>query len=73
MLFVEVHFYCLFFNHRSVKSRLQTKQVMAGDKRQQYKGPLEEILKMIRYEVLYRFYKGMEHKDKCKVFKRLRF
>ncbi|ESQ52694.1 hypothetical protein EUTSA_v10016895mg [Eutrema salsugineum] len=45
-----------------VKSRLQAKQVTTGDKRQQYKGTLDAILKMIRYEGLYGFYKGMSTK-----------
>ncbi|CAK9323835.1 unnamed protein product [Citrullus colocynthis] len=42
-----------------VKARLQAKQVVAGDKRHQYKGTFDAILKMIRYEGLYGFYKGM--------------
>uniref|UniRef100_A0A9I9DWY7 Peroxisomal nicotinamide adenine dinucleotide carrier n=1 Tax=Cucumis melo TaxID=3656 RepID=A0A9I9DWY7_CUCME len=42
-----------------VKARLQAKQAVAGDKRHQYKGTLDAILKMIRYEGLYGFYKGM--------------
>ncbi|KAM3017541.1 hypothetical protein FF2_001423 [Malus domestica] len=42
-----------------VKSRLQAKQVTNGDKRQHYKGTSDAILKMIRYEGLYGFYKGM--------------
>ncbi|XP_010517381.1 PREDICTED: peroxisomal nicotinamide adenine dinucleotide carrier-like isoform X2 [Camelina sativa] len=45
-----------------VKSRLQAKQVTTGDKRHQYKGTLDAILKMIRYEGLYGFYKGMSTK-----------
>ncbi|KAL5710411.1 hypothetical protein ACHQM5_020974 [Ranunculus cassubicifolius] len=45
-----------------VKSRLQAKQVTGGDKRMQYKGTLDAILKMIRYEGLYGFYKGMSTK-----------
>ncbi|XP_009590353.1 peroxisomal nicotinamide adenine dinucleotide carrier-like [Nicotiana tabacum] len=42
-----------------VKSRLQAKQVIGGDKRHQYKGTLDAIMKMIRYEGFYGFYKGM--------------
>ncbi|BBG98039.1 Mitochondrial substrate carrier family protein [Prunus dulcis] len=42
-----------------VKSRLQAKQVTTGDKRHHYKGTSDAILKMIRYEGLYGFYKGM--------------
>ncbi|KAJ4720007.1 Peroxisomal nicotinamide adenine dinucleotide carrier [Melia azedarach] len=42
-----------------VKSRLQAKQVITGDRRHQYKGTLDAILKMIRYEGFYGFYKGM--------------
>ncbi|KAF9598820.1 hypothetical protein IFM89_031488 [Coptis chinensis] len=55
-----------------VKSRLQAKQVTGGDKQHQYKdkqfvyasdaGTLDAILKMIRYEGLYGFYKGMSTK-----------
>lgn len=45
-----------------VKSRLQAKQVSGGDKRQNYKGTLDAITKMIRYEGLYGFYKGMSTK-----------
>ncbi|KAE9615012.1 hypothetical protein Lal_00048235 [Lupinus albus] len=42
-----------------VKSRLQARQAKDGDKKQQYKGTLDAILKMIRYEGFYGFYKGM--------------
>ncbi|CAA2957861.1 peroxisomal nicotinamide adenine dinucleotide carrier [Olea europaea subsp. europaea] len=42
-----------------VKSRLQAKQVTDGDRRRQYKGTLDAILKMIRHEGFYGFYKGM--------------
>ncbi|KAK6933050.1 Mitochondrial substrate/solute carrier [Dillenia turbinata] len=42
-----------------VKSRLQAKQHTGGDKRHHYKGTLDAILKMIRYEGLPGFYKGM--------------
>ncbi|KAH9766977.1 peroxisomal nicotinamide adenine dinucleotide carrier [Citrus sinensis] len=42
-----------------VKARLQAKQVTTGDKRHHYKGTLDAILKMIRYEGFYGFYKGM--------------
>ncbi|XP_010534563.1 PREDICTED: peroxisomal nicotinamide adenine dinucleotide carrier [Tarenaya hassleriana] len=45
-----------------VKSRLQAKQVTTGDKRHQYKGTVDAILKMIRYEGPYGFYKGMSTK-----------
>ncbi|KAK4493302.1 hypothetical protein RD792_017815 [Penstemon davidsonii] len=42
-----------------VKSRLQAKQIAGGDKRHQYRGTLDAILKMIRYEGFNGFYKGM--------------
>ncbi|KAF5203915.1 Peroxisomal nicotinamide adenine dinucleotide carrier [Thalictrum thalictroides] len=45
-----------------VKSRLQARQVTDGDKKLQYKGTLDAILKMIRYEGFYGFYKGMSTK-----------
>ncbi|PON69066.1 Mitochondrial carrier domain containing protein [Parasponia andersonii] len=45
-----------------VKARLQAKQVTTGDKRHQYKGTLDAILKMIRYEGFHGFYKGMSTK-----------
>ncbi|KAF5453641.1 hypothetical protein F2P56_028532 [Juglans regia] len=45
-----------------VKSRLQAKQVSTGDKRHHYKGTSDAILKMIRYEGFYGFYKGMSTK-----------
>ncbi|KAL4366582.1 hypothetical protein GQ457_05G032070 [Hibiscus cannabinus] len=45
-----------------VKARLQAKQVTTGDQRHQYKGTLDAILKMIRYEGFCRFYRGMSTK-----------
>ncbi|KAI5670531.1 hypothetical protein M9H77_10895 [Catharanthus roseus] len=42
-----------------VKARLQAKQVIGGDKRHHYKGTADAIMKMIRYEGFYGFYKGM--------------
>lgn len=42
-----------------VKARLQAKQVTTGDKRHHYKGTSDAMLKMIRYEGFYGFYKGM--------------
>ncbi|KAH0925029.1 hypothetical protein HID58_017285 [Brassica napus] len=51
-----------------VKSRLQAKQVTTGDKRQHYKGTVDAILKMIRYEGLHGFYKGMSTKIVQSVF-----
>ncbi|KAH9766978.1 peroxisomal nicotinamide adenine dinucleotide carrier [Citrus sinensis] len=42
-----------------IMARLQAKQVTTGDKRHHYKGTLDAILKMIRYEGFYGFYKGM--------------
>ncbi|CAN7008151.1 unnamed protein product [Brassica oleracea var. botrytis] len=51
-----------------VKSRLQAKQVTTGDKRQHYQGTLDAILKMIRYEGLHGFYKGMSTKIVQSVF-----
>ncbi|KAI3519813.1 hypothetical protein L1887_09029 [Cichorium endivia] len=45
-----------------VKSRLQAKQVLGVDKKHQYKGTLDAILKMIRYEGLHGFYRGMSTK-----------
>ncbi|MBA0665457.1 hypothetical protein Goklo_005311, partial [Gossypium klotzschianum] len=45
-----------------VKSRLQAKQITTGDKRHHYKGTLDAILKMIRYEGFTGFYKGMNTK-----------
>lgn len=42
-----------------VKSRLQAKQQIGGDKAHQYTGTLDAILKMIRFEGLGGFYKGM--------------
>lgn len=45
-----------------VKARLQAKQLKTGDKRHHYEGTLDAILKMIRYEGFYGFYKGMSTK-----------
>ncbi|CAI0443525.1 unnamed protein product [Linum tenue] len=45
-----------------VKSRLQAKQVTTGDKKHHYKGTVDAILKMIRYEGFHGFYKGMSTK-----------
>ncbi|KAK9283304.1 hypothetical protein L1049_011542 [Liquidambar formosana] len=45
-----------------VKARLQAKQVSDGDKRHHYKGTFDAIMKMIRYEGFYGFYKGMSTK-----------
>lgn len=45
-----------------VKARLQAKQVTTVDKRDHYKGTSDAILKMIRYEGFYGFYKGMSTK-----------
>uniref|UniRef100_A0A5B7ABV6 Putative peroxisomal nicotinamide adenine dinucleotide carrier isoform X1 n=1 Tax=Davidia involucrata TaxID=16924 RepID=A0A5B7ABV6_DAVIN len=45
-----------------VKSRLQAKQVTGGDKKHHYKGTFDAIMKMIRYEGFYGFYKGMSTK-----------
>ncbi|TXG49907.1 hypothetical protein EZV62_025782 [Acer yangbiense] len=45
-----------------VKARLQAKQVTSGDKRHNYEGTLDAILKMIQYEGFYGFYKGMSTK-----------
>lgn len=42
-----------------VKARLQAKQVTDGDKKSHYKGTLDAIMKMIRYEGFNCFYKGM--------------
>lgn len=42
-----------------VKARLQAKQVTGGDKRHHYKGTADAIMKMIRYEGICGFYKGM--------------
>ncbi|KAL2558064.1 Peroxisomal nicotinamide adenine dinucleotide carrier [Forsythia ovata] len=42
-----------------VKARLQAKQVTNGDRRRQYKGTLDAIMKMIRYEGFYGIYNGM--------------
>ncbi|KAI4299446.1 hypothetical protein L6164_032907 [Bauhinia variegata] len=45
-----------------VKARLQAKQIKTGDKRHHYKGTRDAIIKMIRYEGFYGFYKGMSTK-----------
>lgn len=45
-----------------VKARLQAKQVIDGDKKRQYKGTMDAIMKMIRYEGIYGCYKGMSTK-----------
>ncbi|XP_004490955.1 peroxisomal nicotinamide adenine dinucleotide carrier [Cicer arietinum] len=42
-----------------VKARLQARQVKNGDKRHNYEGTWDAIIKMIRYEGLNGFYKGM--------------
>ncbi|XP_038980065.1 peroxisomal nicotinamide adenine dinucleotide carrier isoform X1 [Phoenix dactylifera] len=51
-----------------VKSRLQMKQGHDDDKRHQYKGTFDAITKMIRYEGLSGFYKGMNTKVVQSVF-----
>lgn len=51
-----------------VKSRLQVKQGHDDDKRHQYKGTFDAITKMIRYEGLSGFYKGMSTKVVQSVF-----
>ncbi|GJX44798.1 peroxisomal nicotinamide adenine dinucleotide carrier, partial [Tanacetum coccineum] len=43
-------------------SRLQARQAIGLDKKHQYEGTLDAILKMIRYEGLHGFYKGMSTK-----------
>ncbi|GBG79922.1 hypothetical protein CBR_g30187 [Chara braunii] len=45
-----------------VKSRLQAKQDIGGDASMQYTGTLDAIVKMIRYEGVAGFYKGMSTK-----------
>lgn len=45
-----------------VKSRLQARQEIAGDKSLQYTGTWDAILKMIRHEGISGFYKGMSTK-----------
>lgn len=42
-----------------IKSRLQAKQDIGADKRHQYKGTLDAMMKIIRYEGFHGFYKGM--------------
>lgn len=51
-----------------VKSRLQAKQAIGEDKELQYTGTLDAILKMIRFEGLAGFYKGMGTKILQSVF-----
>ncbi|KAL1809002.1 hypothetical protein ACET3Z_025992 [Daucus carota] len=45
-----------------VKARLQAKQVIDGDKKRQYKGTADAIMKMIRYEGITGCYRGMSTK-----------
>ncbi|KAL3690275.1 hypothetical protein R1sor_016584 [Riccia sorocarpa] len=45
-----------------VKSRLQAKQEIGGDKALQYSGTADAIVKMVRYEGILGFYKGMSTK-----------
>ncbi|KAL4576172.1 hypothetical protein LXL04_012261 [Taraxacum kok-saghyz] len=45
-----------------VKARLQAKQAIGVEKKHQYKGTLDAILKMIQYEGMHGFYKGMSTK-----------
>jgi adenine nucleotide transporter 17 len=45
-----------------VKSRLQAKQEIGRDKSSQYTGTLDAIVKMVQYEGLAGFYKGMSTK-----------
>ncbi|WMV31249.1 hypothetical protein MTR67_024634 [Solanum verrucosum] len=42
-----------------IKSRLQAKQDIDADKRHQYKGTLDALMKIIRYEGFHGFFKGM--------------
>eukprot|EP01018_Ginkgo_biloba_P031915 Gb_25361 [translate_table: standard] len=51
-----------------VKSRLQAKQEIGGNKAMQYTGTLDAIVKMIRYEGLSGFYRGMSTKIVQSVF-----
>ncbi|XP_078437910.1 peroxisomal nicotinamide adenine dinucleotide carrier-like [Wolffia australiana] len=51
-----------------VKSRLQAKQEIGGDIKHRYTGTFDAILKMIRYEGLASFYKGMSTKIVQSVF-----
>lgn len=51
-----------------VKSRLQAKQEIGGNKALQYTGTFDAIIKMIRYEGLPGFYKGMSTKIVQSVF-----
>nr|XP_009791348.1 PREDICTED: peroxisomal nicotinamide adenine dinucleotide carrier-like isoform X2 [Nicotiana sylvestris] len=45
-----------------IKSRLQAKQDVGGDKRHHYKGTLDAIVKILRYEGFHGFCKGMSTK-----------
>ncbi|KAL2610432.1 hypothetical protein R1flu_029005 [Riccia fluitans] len=45
-----------------VKSRLQAKQEIGGDQALQYSGTADAVVKMVRYEGLLGFYKGMSTK-----------
>lgn len=51
-----------------VKSRLQAKQEIGGNKAMQYTGTFDAIFKMIRYEGLPGFYRGMSTKIVQSVF-----
>ncbi|KDP36704.1 hypothetical protein JCGZ_07995 [Jatropha curcas] len=51
-----------------VKSRLQAKQEIGGNTSMRYSGTLDAIIKMIRYEGLPGFYKGMSTKIVQSVF-----
>eukprot|EP00250_Pteridium_aquilinum_P003931 c14194_g1_i1 orf=218-1318(-) len=51
-----------------VKSRLQAKQEIGGDKAQQYSGTLDATLKILRFEGIGGFYKGMGTKILQSVF-----
>ncbi|CAA7406925.1 unnamed protein product [Spirodela intermedia] len=51
-----------------VKSRLQAKQEISGNIKHRYTGTLDAIIKMIRYEGLPSFYKGMSTKIVQSVF-----
>ncbi|MQL70521.1 hypothetical protein Taro_002856 [Colocasia esculenta] len=51
-----------------VKSRLQAKQEIGGNVKHRYTGTLDAIIKMIRYEGLPSFYKGMSTKIVQSVF-----
>ncbi|XP_047160530.1 peroxisomal nicotinamide adenine dinucleotide carrier-like isoform X1 [Vigna umbellata] len=51
-----------------VKSRLQAKQEIGGNKSLRYSGTFDAVLKMIRYEGITGFYKGMSTKIVQSVF-----